>query len=99
MSFVEFRDTFLPRHSLQRTAADPFSPQGNALKWLQDDVHKSIAVLQQYSLAVVYFALSGSKWANSTYWLSKEDECQWMIVTESASAASPCDEDGRFVNL
>jgi hypothetical protein len=103
VSFAQFRDSFLPRDSLQRAAADPYSPQGSALKWLQNDVNETKVVawrmLQRYSLAVVYFALNGTTWSNNTGWLSDKDECQWKVVTESASAPAPCDEDGRFVNL
>jgi hypothetical protein len=103
VSFAQFRDSFLPRDSLQRAAADPHSPQGSALKWLQSDVNETEVaawrMLQRYSLAVVYFALNGATWINNTGWLSEKDECQWIAVAESARAPAPCDEDGRFVNL
>jgi Leucine-rich repeat (LRR) protein len=103
VSFVEFRDSFLPVDSLQRAIADPLSPQGSALKWLQNDVREAEVVawrmLQRYSLAVVFFALNGSTWGTNTGWLTSMDDCQWTMITESASAPAPCDEDGRFLNL
>jgi Leucine rich repeat len=110
ISFVQFRDSFLPRDSLQRAVADPYSPQGSALKWLQNDVNETKVVawrmLQRYSLVVVYFALNGATWSNNTGWLSDKDECQWKVVAVITGemhlielSPKPCDEDGRFVNL
>jgi Leucine rich repeat len=67
------------------------TPQSMALQWLQskranrsvipDDANPVQRLVQQYALAVLYYATTpsaGNGWTNSSGWLVDLDECDWF---------------------
>ena len=60
------------------------SPQGKAFLWVttspfqpgEDDAQ----IIQQYILAVFYYATGGADWTNKEGWLGSETECDWFGV-------------------
>jgi Leucine Rich Repeat len=99
ISFEQFRGTRLSKDSLQRAAADPQSPQAEALRWLDASSGETSIVawrlFQRYALAVVYFALHGEGWVNNTGWLADPSECSWWSRMEPR----PCDDNDRYISL
>eukprot|EP00567_Pseudictyota_dubia_P010412 CAMPEP_0197441402 /NCGR_PEP_ID=MMETSP1175-20131217/7677_1 /TAXON_ID=1003142 /ORGANISM="Triceratium dubium, Strain CCMP147" /LENGTH=746 /DNA_ID=CAMNT_0042971665 /DNA_START=172 /DNA_END=2412 /DNA_ORIENTATION=+ len=63
--------------------SNPASPQFQALMWLADVDTKRIpvddisAVLQRYSVVVLYFSTGGDNWKNNTNYLTERHECIW----------------------
>jgi hypothetical protein len=102
LTIDEFRDSLLPPDSLQLTL-DLLPPQGLALRWLAGDLKDRSELgwraLQRFSLAVIYFSLSGKQWYNQSGWLDSSDECFWFCVSEDLTDVSPCDSTGRIVAL
>ena len=60
------------------------SPQGQEFLWVtttplqpgEDDAQ----IIQQYILAVFYYATGGDGWTNGNGWLGSETECNWFRV-------------------
>jgi hypothetical protein len=107
VSFAEFRDSYLPKDSVQRATKDPHSPQAQALAWMDDDTQDASVLAwrmrQRYALAVFYYALGGDSWLNRSNWLSAIDECSWHSVLQETAHThgheSVCDNAGQYVSL
>jgi hypothetical protein len=70
----------------------PSSPQGMALDWIfnvdtTDPCLDPQSIQRRYALATFYLSTDGTRWSNSTGWLSLESECTWYGVT--------CSDDGE----
>lgn len=64
------------------------SPRNQALVWMSSGNDAKLSTskrVQKFALATVFASLGGSKWNNSTNWLSGDDFCSWYGVT--------CEED------
>ena len=65
------------------------SPQGQAFLWVtttplqpgEDDAQ----IIQQYILAVFYYATGGAGWTDKEGWLESSDECDWFKVVCNGS--------------
>jgi len=73
------------------------SPQSKALRWLQNNTllesYDLPRRLQRFAMATVFFSTGGERrWANTSGWLSDDDECNWH------QAADACAE-GLVVSL
>lgn len=63
----------------------PGTPQNQAVQWLESTSSASslspARLAQRYSLATFYYSTNGANWADSTNWLTEENECTWTAVT------------------
>jgi hypothetical protein len=85
--------------------SDPSTPQSRALQWVTDRRIENEAnyndarVLQQYSLATLYYSTFGeSAWNRSDGWLSKMNECEWYGV-ECSEEEGGSEDSGLVVGL
>jgi Leucine rich repeat len=71
--------------SSSEALADPASAESKALDWLVSTDELILCadnfdrVSQRYTLAVMYFAMGGSDWANP--WLDGGSECEWYGIS------------------
>ena len=61
------------------------SPQGKAFLWvttspLQPGTDDDAQIIQQYILAVFYYATGGASWTDNNGWLGSSNECTWDHV-------------------
>ena len=77
--------------SAEDALSDPSTPQYQALQWVTDRkikdqaVYTDACVLQQYSLATLYYSTNGeSAWTRSDGWLTMANECKWHGVWSAA---------------
>ena len=86
--------------------SDPSTPQYQALQWVTDRkiedtvaVYTDARVLQQYSLATLYYSTNGeSAWNRSDGWLSTTTECEWYGV-ECSQEEGGSEDSGLVVGL
>jgi hypothetical protein len=71
------------------------SSQGKAYDWVNfgDPIYPQLQpgedddqIIQRYTLGVLYFAMNGDNWYDSTGWLGDKNECEWYAVTCSPSS-------------
>eukprot|EP00980_Cylindrotheca_fusiformis_P014029 scaffold3670_cov124-Cylindrotheca_fusiformis.AAC.5 len=80
---------------------DRRTPQFSAMEWLRtpqgnQGVYNDAVFLQRYALATIYFATDGNNWNSNEGWLTTSNECDWFF---SSTNRSPCDSNGRIVEL
>jgi hypothetical protein len=86
--------------------SDQASPQSRALQWVTDrrieneaDYSTDARVLQQYSLATLYYSTNGeSAWNKSDGWLNTTSECEWYGV-ECSQEEGGSEDSGMVVGL
>jgi hypothetical protein len=80
--------------------ADLSSPQRMAFEWLRSSVNSQIkstlALLQRYALASLFYSTNGAEWESSAAWLSSAGECTWSTTAVSGSM---CDSEGNLVEI
>jgi len=73
------------------------SPQGKAYDWVNfgDPIDPQLRpgkdddqIIQRYTLGVLYFAINGDNWYDSTGWLGGTSECEWNGVRCSSSVVT-----------
>ena len=72
------------------------SPQEKAFLWvtttpLQPGTDDDAQIIQQYILAVFYYATNGDGWTNKEGWLEESNECDWYRVA--------CNDSNMVTNL
>jgi hypothetical protein len=81
--------------------SDQSTPQFRALQWVTNRINNNGAdysmdarVLQQYSLATLYYSTNGeSAWNQSDGWLNTTNECEWYGVECSEEEGESEDSD------
>jgi hypothetical protein len=82
---------------------DDSSPQFQALRWLANDdtavldleSTPTVIIVEQYVLAVLYFATRGEGWGDQLNFLSASSVCEWNNGSKGVS----CNEDDLVVAL
>lgn len=77
------------------------SPQYQALKWLEGnanlDDYPDWKRIQRFVLAVFYHSMNGDEWFDNTGWLSDDEECTWLTLTDVEMPL--CNEKGEYYSL
>ena len=80
--FTETREVLL-QISSEETLDDIWSPQYKTMEWLvvEDEAQLSpteeTALIQRYTIALVYFAMNGPNWWNNYGFLGADSVCEW----------------------
>lgn len=90
---LAFLDLVTPETA--RALEDPASPQAKALFWISSDpevMNYSLErSLQRFNLAVLYYALNGTKWQANVSWLDpRAHECTWFNQASPDGAEPSC---------
>jgi Leucine-rich repeat (LRR) protein len=81
---------------------DETTAQGKAFSWLVNEAinPETLSVtrkIARYSLVTFYYSTLGESWANSTGWLTEQDECTWFTTTEPTRTV--CNSAGDIVSF
>lgn len=64
----------------------------SSFEWYSDQTK-----IQRYVLGLLYLGTSGYQWANSTGWLTEQDECNWFF--DSRDGVDVCNDFGDLSRL
>lgn len=92
--FLSGSDRKMEEEELEDVTQTPCTVREKAMYWLADIDSRNLsisesnrdAIVQRYTMAVLYFGTGGSYWHSSIGWLSGENECEWQDLT--------CDNEG-----